>query len=83
VGAADRPGGNVLDIKPVYIRFSDSPDAKRDTNGDVASFAQGVADFVAIQHPGFTIRLDTVDGVPDVQHIQLPLITRQFLDRWF
>lgn len=78
----DRPGGNVLDLKPVYIRFSDSPDARRDTSGEIASFAQGIADFVAIQHPGFTIRVDTVNGVPDVQHIQLPLTTQQYLDRW-
>jgi putative cell wall-binding protein len=80
--ANDRPGGNVLDLKPVYIRFSDSPDVRRDTSGEVASFAQGLADFVAVQHPGFTLRLDTVNGVPDVQHIQLPLTTRQYLDRW-
>lgn len=78
----DRPGGNVLDLKPLYIRFSDSPDQRRDVNGELANFAQGLADFVAVHNPGFTLRLDTVNGLPDVQHIELPLTTQQFLDRW-
>lgn len=78
----DRPGGNVLDIKPVYIRFSDSPDEQRDVNGQIASFTQSLSDFMAVQHPGFALRLDTHEGLPDVQHIELPMTTAEFLDRW-
>jgi putative cell wall-binding protein len=79
---SDRPGGNILDLKPVYIRMSDSPDMRRDTNGEVASFVQGISDFISTQHPGFALRVDEVGGVPDVQHIQLPITTAEFLRRW-
>ena len=78
----DRDGGNVLDIKPVYIRFSDSPDMERDTNGQIASLAQGLADFIAVQHPGNTLRLDTFNGGIDVQHIELPITTAEALEQW-
>jgi len=78
----DRPGPNLLDLKPVYIRFSDSPDMQRDTNGQIATFVHDIADFYATQHPGHTLRVDHFDGVPDVQHIELPLTTQQFTDQW-
>ena len=80
--ATDRPGAGVLDLKPVYIRFSDSPDMARDTNGQIASFVQGISDFMASQHPGFALRVDTTNGVPDVQHIVVPMTTAEFLNRW-
>ena len=80
--SADRPGPNVLDVKPLYIRLSDSPDLQRDVNGTTADFAQDIADWIAVQHPGFTLRLDTVDGVPDVRTIELPITTAEFLAQW-
>ena len=80
--STDHPGPGVLDLKPVYIRFTDSPDLQRDTNGQIASFVQGISDFVASQHPGFALRVDTTGGVPDVQHILVPMTTQQFFTRW-
>lgn len=80
--STDRSGPALLDLKPVYIRFSDSPDMNRDTNGQIASFVQGVSDFMASQHPGFALRIDTTNGVPDVQHIVVPMTTTEFLNRW-
>lgn len=80
--STDRPGPALLDLKPVYIRFSDSPDMARDTNGQIASFVQGISDFMASQHPGFALRVDTTNGVPDVQHIVVPITTAEFLSRW-
>lgn len=80
--STDRSGPALLDLKPVYIRFSDSPDMSRDTNGQIASFVQGIADFFASQHPGFALRVDTTNGVPDVQHIVVPMTTAEFLNRW-
>ena len=80
--STDRSGPNVLDIKPLYIRLSDSPDAGLDVSGHAADFAQDLADWVAVQNPGFTLRVDTVGGVPDVQYIQLDLTTAEFLAAW-
>ena len=80
--SVDRPGTGLLELKPVYIRFQDSPDLARDTNGQIASFVQGVSDSFSTQHPGFAIRVDTSGGVPDVQHIEIPMTTQAFFDIW-
>lgn len=80
--SSDRPGTGLLELKPVYIRFQDSPDLARDTNGQIASFVQGVSDSFSTQHPGFAIRVDTSGGVPDVQHIEIPMTIQAFFDIW-
>lgn len=76
---AERPGPNVFDLKPVYVLFSDSPDMQRDTNGEIADYVQDIADFMATQHPGHTLRVDTSGGVPDVQVVNIPMTQQEFL----
>ena len=78
----DRPGSNILDIKPVYITFRDGPDDARDTDGTIATLVTNTLDFFAEQHPGFELRLDTYDGLPDIQHVPLPITRDEFLARW-
>lgn len=78
----DRPGANVLDIKPVYITFRDGADDARDTDGTIATLATNTLDFFAEQHPGFELRLDTYNGLPDIQHVELPITREQFLTNW-
>jgi hypothetical protein len=78
----DRPGANVLDIKPVYITFRDGADDARDTDGTIATLATNTLDFFAEQHPGFELRLDTYEGLPDIQHVPLPITREQFLANW-
>lgn len=78
----DRPGSNLLDIKPLYITFKDGVDDRHDTGGLVASMVTGMVDFFAEQHPGFELRLDTYEGLPDIQHVRLPLTREQFLAEW-
>lgn len=79
---SDRPGSTSLQIKPIYVRLSDSPDLKRDVNGQIAGFTQQIADWLAVQNPGFTVRVDLHDGVPDVQHVELPVTTAEMLKMW-
>lgn len=78
----DRPGGNILDIKPMYITFKDGPDEHHDTDGVVAQMVSSSLDFMAEQNPGFKPRLDTFEGLPDVQYVQIPLTYEQFAARW-
>ncbi|MFM8016278.1 MAG: hypothetical protein ACKPCO_09475, partial [Actinomycetota bacterium] len=78
----DRPGANILDIKPLYITFRDGADDGRDTDGTIATLATNTLDFFAEQHPGFELRLDTYDGLPDIQHVPLPITREQFLASW-
>lgn len=78
----DRPGSTALHLKPIYVRLSDSPDLERDVNGEIAGFVQQIADWLAVQNPGFTIRVDLHEGVPDVQHVELPITTGEMLERW-
>mgnify|MGYP003335045749 CR=1 FL=1 len=78
----DRPGGNVLDIKPLYITFKNGADEGYDTNGLVATMVSGIADFYAEQRPGFELRVDSYDGLPDIQHIELPVTREEFLANW-
>lgn len=78
----DRPGGNVLDIKPLYITFKGGADEGHDINGLIATMVSGIADFYAEQRPGFELRVDTYDGLPDIQHLQLPVTREEFLANW-
>jgi len=78
----DRPGGNILDIKPLYITFKNGPDENHDTDGLVAKMVLNSLDFLAEQNPGFTPRLDTFNNLPDIQHVQLPITLEQFLADW-
>jgi hypothetical protein len=78
----DRPGGNILDIKPLYITFKNGPDEHHDTDGLVARMVLNSLDFLAEQNPGFTPRLDTFNNLPDIQHVQLPITLEQFLADW-
>lgn len=78
----DRPGANILDIKPLYITFRDGADDGRDTDGTIATLATNTVDFFAEQHPGFELRLDTYDGLPDIQHVPLPITREEFLASW-
>lgn len=78
----DRPGSTALHLKPVYVRLADSPDRERDVNGEIAGFVQQIADWMAVQNPGFTIRVDLHEGVPDVQHVELPITKAEMLDQW-
>lgn len=80
--STDRPGGNVLDIKPLYITFKNGVDDRHDTEGLVATLVTNMADVFAEQHPGFEIRLDTYDGLPDIQHVELPVTREEFLANW-
>jgi hypothetical protein len=78
----DRPGGNILDIKPLYITFKNGPDNSHDTDGVVAQMMSNSLDYMAEQNPGFTPRLDTYEGLPDIQHIQIPMTYEEFAARW-
>ena len=78
----DRPGGNVLDIKPLYITFKNGVDDRHDTEGLVATLVTNMADFFAEQHPGFEMRVDTYDGLPDIQFVELPVTREEFLANW-
>ena len=78
----DRPGGNILDIKPLYITFKNGPDNFHDTDGVVAKMITNSLDFMAEQNPGFTPRLDSYEGLPDIQHVQIPLTYEEFATRW-
>ena len=78
----DRPGGNILDLKPLYITFKNGPDNFHDTDGVVAQMLSNSLDYMAEQNPGFTPRLDTYDGLPDIQHVQIPLTYEEFAARW-
>lgn len=78
----DRPGGNILDIKPLYITFKNGVDDRHDTEGLVATLVTNMADFFAEQHPGFEMRVDTYDGLPDIQHVELPVTREEFLANW-
>ena len=79
---ADRPGGNILDIKPLYITFKNGPDNFHDTDGAVAQMISNSLDYMAEQNPGLTPRLDTYMGLPDIQHIQIPMTYEEFAARW-
>ncbi len=78
----DRPGGNILDIKPLYITFKNGPDNSHDTDGVVAQMMSNSLDYMAEQNPGFTPRLDTYEGLPDIQHVQIPMTYEDFAARW-
>ena len=78
----DRPGGNILDIKPLYITFKNGPDNSHDTDGVVAQMVSNSLDYLAEQNPGFTPRLDTYEGLPDIQHVQIPMTYEEFATRW-
>ena len=78
----DRPGGNILDIKPLYITFKNGPDNSHDTDGVVAQMISNSFDFMAEQNPGFTPRLDTYEGLPDIQHVQIPMTYEEFATKW-
>jgi hypothetical protein len=78
----DRPGGNILDIKPLYITFKNGPDNSHDTDGVVAQMISNSLDYMAEQNPGFTPRLDTYEGLPDIQHVQIPMTYEEFAARW-
>jgi hypothetical protein len=78
----DRPGGNILDIKPLYITFKNGPDNSHDTDGVVAQMLSNSLDYMAEQNPGFTPRLDTYEGLPDIQHVQIPMTYEEFAARW-
>ena len=78
----DRPGGNILDIKPLYITFKNGPDNSHDTDGVVAQMVSNSLDYMAEQNPGFTPRLDTYEGLPDIQHVQIPMTYEEFATRW-
>lgn len=39
-------------------------------------------DYMAEQNPGFTPRLDTYEGLPDIQHVQIPMTYEEFATRW-
>ncbi len=78
----DRPGGNVLDVKPLYITFKEGIDDRHDTEGLVATMVTNMLDVFAEQHPGFEIRLDTYEGLPDIQHVELPVTREQFMADW-
>ena len=80
--AVDRPGGNILDIKPLYITFKNGPDNSHDTDGVVAQMLSNSLDYMAEQNPGFTPRLDTYEGLPDIQHVQIPMTYEEFAARW-
>ena len=78
----DRPGANVLDIKPIYVTFKDGADDRHDVNGLIAQMVSSSVDWMAEQNPGFTIRVDTFQGLPDIQHVQLPVTQAEFLANW-
>lgn len=78
----DRPGGNILDIKPLYITFKNGPDNFHDTDGAVAQMISNSLDYMAEQNPGFTPRLDTYEGLPDIQHVQIPMTYEEFASQW-
>jgi len=78
----DRPGSNVLDIKPIYVTFTGGVDDRHDTRGLVATMVSNIVDFYAEQHPGLELRLDTYEGLPDIQHIKLPVTREEFLANW-
>lgn len=78
----DRPGANLLDIKPIYITFKNGADEGYDTSGLLATMVSSIADFYAEQRPGFELRVDTYEGLPDIQHIQLPITREEFLANW-
>ena len=78
----DRPGGNILDIKPLYVTFKNGPDNFHDTDGVVAQMISNSLDYMAEQNPGFTPRLDTYEGLPDIQHVQIPMTYEEFAARW-
>jgi hypothetical protein len=78
----DRPGGNILDIKPLYITFKNGPDNSHDIDGVVAQMMSNSLDYMAEQNPGFTPRLDTYEGLPDIQHIQIPMTYEEFATKW-
>jgi hypothetical protein len=80
--SVDRPGGNILDIKPLYITFKNGPDNFHDTDGVVAQLISNSLDYMAEQNPGFTPRLDTFEGLPDIQHVQIPMSYEEFATRW-
>ena len=80
--AVDRPGPNILDIKPIYVTFQGGADDRRDADGLVAQMVSSTVDWMAEQNPGFTLRVDTYDGLPDIQHVQLPVTQAQFLAEW-
>lgn len=80
--ATDRPGPNILDIKPIYVTFRDGADDRHDVNGLIAQMVSSTVDWMAEQNPGFTVRVDTFDGLPDVQHVQLPVSQSEFLAEW-
>ena len=78
----DRAGGNILDIKPLYVTFKNGPDNFHDTDGVVAKMITNSLDYMAEQNPGFTPRLDTYENLPDIQHVQIPLTYEEFAARW-
>jgi hypothetical protein len=39
-------------------------------------------DYMAEQNPGFIPRLDTYEGLPDIQHVQIPMTYEEFATRW-
>lgn len=78
----DRPGPNILDIKPIYVTFRDGADDRHDVNGLIAQMVSSTVDWMAEQNPGFTIRVDSFNGLPDIQHIQLPVTQAEFLADW-
>lgn len=80
--SVDRPGGNILDIKPLYITFKNGPDNFHDTNGTIARMITNSLDYMAEQNPGFTPRLDTFNNLPDIQHVEIPMTYEEFAARW-
>jgi hypothetical protein len=78
----DRTGGNILDIKPLYITFKNGPDNFHDTDGVVARMITNSLEYMAEQNPGFTPRLDTYEGLPDIQYVQIPMTYEEFAARW-
>jgi hypothetical protein len=75
---SDRPGPNVWDVKVVYATFKGGQDSARDTNGQLASIASGIAGYFARQRPGYELRFDTYDGRLDVLHLPLSLTADEF-----
>jgi hypothetical protein len=76
--ATDRPGPNMWDVKVVYATFRGGPDSSRDTNGQLATVASGIAGYFARQRPGYDLRFDTYDGRLDVLHLPLSQTADQF-----
>jgi hypothetical protein len=76
----DRPGAGVFDLKPVYVTLKNGPDNQRDTDGTMNVFLESMLSWFSEEFPGRELRVDRFNGALDIQHIELPVTTEEYLE---